>query len=587
MNVPAEKMATGAVGVTLLLKPGEQARARAESAHSRMLEHFPWLKRGAVKQGDAELVLCSHAETAESVFVSPAQDLFVLVGSPMNRVAWDTALRLLKHQGDASFVLPWEGRCVLVRVSADGRNWTVWNDWCGSIPMYHAVSGQAAVLSSAEPVAVAAAGYGPGDFSERGIVESLLHGHFMGQSTLHDGMTVLPPDSVSHMSDGRACRSSRLWTVRPTDDRWGMGREEILSGLREHLEQAVVSGLSGADQWELPLSGGMDSRLIACIGARHGVGFRCYTYGPRRWTEVVYARRLARALRLPWQRIDPGARFLVGFTRMWLEWFGAALHAHGMYQMPLLTSLGHVCPITTGFIGDPLGGLQIASMADVHEQAGRLVPVFLSKMVRCSEERLSDYLAFSCREHLAAQEGDLQAQYDELPGVAWHKRWFLFQWNHVCRFSYYQNVVGNVLGNSEWPRTTTGRYEMTGHPEYTEQSVIYRLGYPNMGNNAYSLTNPPGDPGKGGLTLGSKPKERTSETGHPQSDVRIPADCRRLHGIDDADDVRGRRGETTGPRRDRHRRRRGRSGVVCTISAVLQRVGRGRDYRRPRCEDLQ
>jgi hypothetical protein len=68
----------------------------------------------------------------------------------------------------------------------------------------------------------------------------------------------------------------------------------------------------------------------------------------------------------------------------------------------------------------------------------------------------------------------------------------------LCRFSYYHNVVGNVLGTPEWPRDTTGRYEMAGKPGYTEQAVIYRLGYPDMGNNAYSDTHPPSDPDDGG-----------------------------------------------------------------------------------------
>jgi hypothetical protein len=55
----------------------------------------------------------------------------------------------------------------------------------------------------------------------------------------------------------------------------------------------------------------------------------------------------------------------------------------------------------------------------------------------------------------------------------------------------YHNVVGNVLGSPEWPRATIGQYEMTGNPDYTAQAVIYRLGYPNMGNNWYNPANPP------------------------------------------------------------------------------------------------
>ena len=50
------------------------------------------------------------------------------------------------------------------------------------------------------------------------------------------------------------------------------------------------------------------------------------------------------------------------------------------------------------------------------------------------------------------------------------------------RFSYYFNVVGNILGGS-WAGSST-TYEMTGSPDYLSQPCIYRLGYPNMGNNS-------------------------------------------------------------------------------------------------------
>jgi hypothetical protein len=39
---------------------------------------------------------------------------------------------------------------------------------------------------------------------------------------------------------------------------------------------------------------------------------------------------------------------------------------------------------------------------------------------------------------------------------------------------------------------------MTGKPGYDEVAVIYRLGYPNMGNNDYSDTNPPSNADDGG-----------------------------------------------------------------------------------------
>jgi hypothetical protein len=54
------------------------------------------------------------------------------------------------------------------------------------------------------------------------------------------------------------------------------------------------------------------------------------------------------------------------------------------------------------------------------------------------------------------------------------------------RASYYHNVVGNILGDSSW---NSSAYEMVGEQGY-DYPVIYRLGYPNMGNNGLTTDDP-------------------------------------------------------------------------------------------------
>ena len=54
------------------------------------------------------------------------------------------------------------------------------------------------------------------------------------------------------------------------------------------------------------------------------------------------------------------------------------------------------------------------------------------------------------------------------------------------RFTYYEQVVGNVLGWTTWSNASGFAYSMSGEPGYTTQPVIYRLGYPNMGNNSFT-----------------------------------------------------------------------------------------------------
>lgn len=65
----------------------------------------------------------------------------------------------------------------------------------------------------------------------------------------------------------------------------------------------------------------------------------------------------------------------------------------------------------------------------------------------------------------------------------------------LCRFSYFHNVVGNVLGHSSWQ---PNYYSITNRGYGYTISTIYRLGYPNMGDNSYSLLNSPTNAADGG-----------------------------------------------------------------------------------------
>lgn len=61
----------------------------------------------------------------------------------------------------------------------------------------------------------------------------------------------------------------------------------------------------------------------------------------------------------------------------------------------------------------------------------------------------------------------------------------------ACRWNNYFNVVGNILGTSSF--SGSGLYQPDTTFSYSTQ-VIYKLGFPNLGNNNYSLTWGPNNP---------------------------------------------------------------------------------------------
>jgi len=434
-----EKTACGATGFYLSGSLAPEATKKAISACDQALRHFPWLERKRLQHGAVQFELWGHHDPDESTYLDRSGNLLILVGSPMNVVSWEFALEQLARQGDDVFELPWEGRCILIRLSPGGKDWTMWNDWCGSIPVFHTSVKGVPAASSLEPPVVAAAGFTPDDFSKRGIVEMLVHGHFLGTDTLFAEMQTLPPDSVSRWREGKFVGSNVLWTVEPCDSRWDRGWDELADEMHEHTVRAVGYALRQHDKWILPLSGGMDSRLIACVGADQGVDFQAYTYGPATWNEPIYARQVARALDIPWQRVDVGTDYLADYTPLWLDWFGSSLHAHGMYQMPFLQAVREIdAPILQGLMGDPLAGNHLKGL---YRSGSTPYEHLCDFETLWSVEETASLLTFNVDKVLSDISDSVQTQFELLQGAEYQRQMFIDFWNRQRNFIFYQPMM--------------------------------------------------------------------------------------------------------------------------------------------------
>ncbi len=347
------------VGFTIHHGLSIAAANRHDRALRKALSHFPWLRKMEYTIGQSRLQVWGHGDIDDCVHTTADGDLLALIGSPRHDVPWEdveTSLSELSGNSD-SFVLPWEGRAILIRIGAQDDRWVMWNDWVGSIPVFHASVDQGRVASTLEPVVVAAAGYTPNDFSMAGMLALLLVGHFVNTITLFEGMETVPPDSVAEWTNS-AYRTTPLRTVKPSDERWGADWEDLIEEMHAMAQRAIGSLLATEPQWVLPLSGGLDSRLIAAVGSEQGTQFHAYSYGPEGYIDTTAPKQVAEALRIPWQRVDIGPDYLVKYTRMWCDWFGSGLHVHGMYQMPFLNHLLSQPngPIVHGLLGDLLSG---------------------------------------------------------------------------------------------------------------------------------------------------------------------------------------------------------------------------------------
>ena len=112
----------------------------------------------------------------------------------------------------------------------------MWNDWLGSIPVFHAKIGNGRIASTLEPVTVAAAGYTPENFFLPGLVSLFLNGHFISDWTLYKGMKTVPPDNVA-VGTRTAFVQKRSGRLNQAKDRWEAGLDDLVDEMHELSSQ--------------------------------------------------------------------------------------------------------------------------------------------------------------------------------------------------------------------------------------------------------------------------------------------------------------------------------------------------------------
>jgi hypothetical protein len=422
------------VGFTICYELHPEDTTRAFAVENRALSRFGHLERISIPIDCSTLHLWGHAPLSDRVHTMPDGSILALIGSPHNEVAWHTVQEcLLKIDHPQDFVLPWEGRVILLQVSADGKRWTLWNDWLGSIPTYYSQIGSGRIASTIEPVTVAAAGCSPDDFFLPGLVSLLINGYPLADWTLYKNMKSLPPDSAT-VWDEKGFRTKQLWTVQASEERWEAGWDDLVDEMHAISHKAIADILKTRPTWTIPLSSGLDSRLIAGVAADVGANAYTYAWGSAENTDVIYSQEIAKTLGFPWKHVALPRNFLVKYTPQWFDLFGTAMHFQGMYLMSFLDEINTEpdLPVLTGFIGDVLAGDGLSDTVQFH--ASKRYQVDHEWYSNWAPDQLKAIAKFPIDEALEANAINLKEQIETLPGAKYQKLVHMQLWNRQRSF---------------------------------------------------------------------------------------------------------------------------------------------------------
>lgn len=438
-------MSKGAITGFTLIKEPISRDTDAMRSQRRALSHFPKQEHRSIKIGSSRLEVWGHKDVTDRIHTLPDGSVLALVGSPHGSVDWgDVRASLERASRPDEFQLPWDGRVILLKISADGRHWSMWNDWVGTIPVFHAQLGEGRIASTLEPVTVSAGGFTPDDIFLTALLSLFINGYFLFDWTMFKEMKTVPPDCLAEWDD-HGFHARQLWTVTPTQDRWQTGWDDMVDEMHELSYRAIKKVLDTQPNWILPLSSGLDSRLIAGVAADVGADMRAYSWGSRDATDVIYARQIAQTLGFPWKRVDLRRDFLIRYTQQWADLFGSSLHFHGMYVMCFLDAIQSEPSgqIISGYLGDALAGNYLVP------------PLILAHPDPVSSQHVGDWythwnvdevkthLKPPVNEVLEELDEECKRQIDEIEGAPFQKMIFLDIWNLERLFIHYQPVLAD------------------------------------------------------------------------------------------------------------------------------------------------
>lgn len=146
-------------------------------------------------------------------------------------------------------------------------------------------------------------------FSEVSAVEFLLTGYVTGRETLIDGINQIQAGEVLIYFKNINLLETFCYHRYLYKDYFDLSEEELLLRLDaifvKVFKRLIESTVGKGKQIVIPLSGGLDSRIIAVLLKKLGIeNVICFSYGRKNSFEVKISRQVAKALGYEWHFIE-------------------------------------------------------------------------------------------------------------------------------------------------------------------------------------------------------------------------------------------------------------------------------------------
>jgi asparagine synthase len=309
------------------------------------LVHYPWLETRTFSEGCFSLALVLHRDVEPPVWDVGASPHVVVFGEYHDSGAAE--LRAAATAGDWARLRNRNGVYDLVAWDAGRRRLAVATDVTGALVLFRATYERGWIWSS-EPGALAATSA----LDHEGLRSLLRIGYQAGLRTAEAGVVVVSPATTEVATVLRNEIVLRSESSLPEPERTPRFEQAYLELVRD----AVDLRLAAAPSAELPLTGGLDSRLLLAAAVERGHELRTFTLDGVHHRDVAVAARVAATLSVP-HRVVPAKpsaahehlSLLRGAIHTTADWHPAA-------YLPVCGLLAPGRPLVLGYLGGTLAG---------------------------------------------------------------------------------------------------------------------------------------------------------------------------------------------------------------------------------------
>jgi SAM-dependent methyltransferase len=363
--------------------------------HFPFKEHFDWIRIEKRLIDGWIVYLWGHGNF--DCFVENGMETKIIVGYSEQEM-FSLGTEILQNRG------------ALLRICA--KSISVENDPIGAMRIFYSQFNAEPNIATVEELVLQATR--SRELDRANLVQYLLVGHLTCSQTLYAHVHTMEANQrLTWKSNHFQCE------YLPNLD--FINSADPVESLYQITKRTILRYSENYEHLFLPLSGGYDSRMLACNAApvaKISARTYGYSYPLSQAYEVSRAKAVANSLGIKdWQPTDLGCDYIADQGRIWFDIFGTSHHLHGMYHLHfyrlMKSRIGKCLPTLSGYVGDVVAGNQLSDFATISkaDSVTKFLKAQFQGPIGFKPDELRRLLNFDIDEYIPAIH------------LRWKKRW--------------------------------------------------------------------------------------------------------------------------------------------------------------------